>query len=90
MQKELCHDIEAARPLYLVMVHAPTSWARTINSDPALFGWSNTYARQNYDLAGEIVFSGADRADYFWGPEAAARKPDAPVDVSIHRRKPGR
>jgi len=90
MQMELQHDIEAAKPLYLVMVHAPTSWARTINSDPALFGWSNAYARQYYDLAGEVAFSGADSADYFWGPTAAARKPDAPVDVSIHRRKPGR
>ena len=90
MQMELRHDIEAAKPLYLVMVHAPTSWARTINSDPALFAWSNAYARQYYDLAGEIAYSRADHADYFWGPAAAARKPNAPVDVSIHIRKPGR
>jgi hypothetical protein len=89
MQMELRHDIEAARPLYLVMVHAPTSWAMTINSDRSFFAWSNAYARQYYDLAGEVVFSGADRADYFWGPAAAARKPDAPVDVSILKRKPG-
>jgi hypothetical protein len=89
MQIELIHDIETAKPLYLVMVHAPTSWARTINSDAALFGWSNAYARQYYALAGEVVFSGASRTDYFWGPEAAARKIDAPVDVSILRRKPG-
>jgi hypothetical protein len=89
MQAEMEHDIEKGRPLYLVMVYAPTSWARTINSDPALFGWSNGYARQYYDLAGEVVFSGEDRTDYFWGPAAAARKKDAPVDVSIMRRKPG-
>jgi hypothetical protein len=89
MQKEMIHDIEKAKPLYLVMVHAPTSWAMTINSDRSFFGWSNSYARQYYDLAGEVVFSGADRTDYFWGPAAAARKIDAPVDVSILRRKPG-
>ena len=89
MQTELRHDIEAAKPLYLVMVYAPTSWARTINSDPALFGWSNGYARQYYDLAGEVVFSGPDRTDYFWGPDAAAREIHARVDVSILRRKPG-
>jgi hypothetical protein len=90
MQMELRHDIEAAKPLYLVMVHAPTSWARTINSDPALFAWSNAYARQYYDLGGEVAYSRADRADYFWGPAATARKPDAPVDVSVHIRKTGR
>jgi hypothetical protein len=89
MQAEMEHDIEKAKPLYLVMVYVPTSWARTINSDPALFGWSNAYARQYYDLAGQAVFSGADRTEYFWGPAAAARPIDAPVDVSILRRKPG-
>jgi len=89
MQAEMEHDIEKAKPPYLVMVYAPTSWARTINSDAALFGWSNAYARQYYDLAGEVVLTGSDRADYFWGPAAVARKKDAPVDVSILKRKTG-
>ena len=89
MQMELQHDIETAKPLYLVMVRVPTSWAMTINSDRAIFDWSSRYARQYYDLVGKVVLSGADRTDYLWAPEVAARRADTPTEVSILRRKTG-
>jgi 4-amino-4-deoxy-L-arabinose transferase-like glycosyltransferase len=89
MQTEMMHDIETAKPLYLVMVRVPTSWAITMNSDHAILNWSEAYARQYYDLAGKVILSGADRTEYLWGPEAATSKTDASADVSILRRKPG-
>jgi hypothetical protein len=89
MQLELRHDIETARPLFLVVVNVPTSWARTINSDPALLDWSRAYEKQFYDLAGEVFLSPAGPADFLWGAEAATRKSDAPLSVSILKRRPG-
>ena len=89
MQMELRHDIQTARPLFLVVVNVPTSWARTINSDPALLDWSRDYQRQYYDLAGKVFFSPGGPTDYVWGTEAAARKTDTPLSVSILKRKPG-
>jgi hypothetical protein len=89
MQLEFRHDIETARPRFLVVVNVPTSWARTIHSDPALLDWSRAYERQFYDLAGKVFFSPDGPSDYVWGAEAAARKSGAPLSVSILKRKPG-
>jgi hypothetical protein len=89
MQLELRHDIERARPRFLVVVNVPTSWARTINSNPALLDWSRGYEEQFYDLAGNVFLSPGEPADYVWGAEAAARKSGAPMSVSILKRKPG-
>lgn len=89
MQLELRHDIETARPLFLIVVNVPTSWARTINSDPALLDWSRDYEKQFYDLAGEVFLSASGSADYVWGAVAATWKSDAPMSVSILKRKPG-
>jgi hypothetical protein len=89
MQAEMMRDIEKARPVFLVLVNVPTSWALTMNSDRTILDWSRGYARQYYDVAGRVVLSGADRTDYLWGPEAAASGIKGPMEVTILRRKPG-
>jgi hypothetical protein len=90
MRKEMMRDIETAKPLFLVDVHVPTSWAITVNSDRSFVNWSSDYARQHYDLAGKVVLAADGRADYLWGAEAATREKDAWMYVSILKRKPGR
>jgi len=90
MQREMMHDIETAKPFYLVDVHVPTSWAITMNSDREIINWSGAYERQYYDLAGKVVLAGTGRADYLWGPEAATNQMNAWTYISILRRKPGR
>ncbi len=87
MQLELQHDIETAKPLYLILVHVSTSWSRTANSNVGFFTWSNAYARQYYNLVGAIVFAETGRSDYFWGSAAVARK-GAPADIFVIKRKP--
>jgi hypothetical protein len=89
MQAEMMHDIETAKPLYLVVVRVPTSWAISVNTDRTLLDWSASYARQHYDLAGSVVLSGANQTDFLWGPQAATNQTGGPADVSILRRKPG-
>jgi hypothetical protein len=89
MQREMMHDIETAKPLYLVDVHVPTSWAITLNSDRNFINWSSDFARQHYDLAGKVILAGGGRADYLWGPEAATNQTNAWMYLSILRRKPG-
>jgi 4-amino-4-deoxy-L-arabinose transferase-like glycosyltransferase len=87
MQREMIHDIETARPLYLVDVHVPTSWAITRNSDLEIVNWASDYTRQHYDLAGKVILAADGRADYLWG-EAASREKGAWMYVSIFKRKP--
>jgi Dolichyl-phosphate-mannose-protein mannosyltransferase len=90
MQKEMMHDIETAKPLYLVDVHVPTSWDISLNTDLEILNWRSDYERQNYELAGKVVLTGSKRAYYFWGPQAATNQMDASMFISILRRKPGR
>jgi hypothetical protein len=90
MQRELIHDIEAAKPLYLVDVRVPTSWDITLNSDPEILNWRTDYERQNYDLAGKVVLAGGGRTDYLWGHETATNENNASMFISILKRKPGR
>ncbi len=89
MQIELQHDIEAAKPLYLIFVLVSTSWSRTANSNVGFFTWSNAYARQYYDQVGAVVFAAAGPSDYAWGPAAVARKKGARADIFVIKRKAG-
>jgi hypothetical protein len=88
MQTEMRRDIETVKPIFLIDVHVPTSWASTRSSGLEFVHWSGDYARQYYDLAGKVVLYGGGRADYLWGPQAAANEMDASMYVSILRRKP--
>jgi len=89
MQREMMRDIETAKPLYLVDVHVPTSWAITMNSDREIIHWGSDYARKNYDLAGKVVLAEGGRTDYLWGPAAATNQMGVWPYISIFRRKPG-
>jgi hypothetical protein len=88
MQRELIHDIETAKPLYLIDVHLPTSWAATINSDQEIVHWSRDYEAIHYDLVGKVVPRDHGHADFLWGPDAATKEKDAWMTILVFKRKP--
>ena len=66
MQEEMIHEIERARPKYLISVVMFYSWLWRPASDRLIFTWANEYTAQNYTAAG-LVNMTAKETDYFFG-----------------------
>lgn len=85
MQLEMIHEIEQARPRFLVLVVMNRSWLASADSDQTIFTWANAYRETDYDEIGLInIF---DRGtDYYFGPRPAGVMPAA-EHILIYRRK---
>jgi len=86
MQQEMIHEIESARPKFLVSVVMFNSWLWRPDSERLMFSWANEYGAQNYSPAGVVKITPTE-VDYSFG--------DAPPSVeglnnyiSIHKRNP--
>ena len=66
MQLEMIHEIEIARPTYLVMVVIDDSWTLWRQSDRYIFNWADEYSAQNYAPVGFVNIMPAE-TDYFFG-----------------------
>jgi len=89
MQREMIHDVEEAKPEFLVWVHVPSSWTLWGDSDLTLIKWSAGYEQRFYDVVGATCIWSDHPTEYFWGPEAAARENGTMSRVLVLRRKPG-
>jgi hypothetical protein len=65
MQEEMIHEIERARPKYLVSVVMFYSWLWRPSSDRLVFTWGDEYIAQNYKAAGFVTMTSKE-ADYFF------------------------
>ena len=85
MQLEMIHEIEHARPRFLVLVVMNRSWLADADSDQTIFAWANAYRAIDYDEIGLInIF---DRgSDYYFGSTATGIMPAA-EHILIYRRK---
>jgi hypothetical protein len=88
MQEETIHDIEAAKPAFLVLIYVDTSWTITQDSNLTIMKWLRGYSPKYYDVAG-MVWILPDRSEFVFGPEALTRRFDTPLRVAIMKRKPG-
>ena len=86
MQEEMIHEIERARPKYLVSVQMFYSWLWRPGSDRLIFTWADEYTAQNYKAAGLVRMTSTE-TDYLFG--------DVPSSVEslenrtlIYRRNP--
>jgi hypothetical protein len=86
MQREFIHDVEAARPEYLVLVNNPSSWTTWPQSDRTIFRWSRQYPAQFYQLVG-VVAMYPSYTKYFWGTNAATAEVKTPSAVYVLKRK---
>jgi Dolichyl-phosphate-mannose-protein mannosyltransferase len=87
MQREFIHDVEAAKPEYLVLVNDPSSWTTWPQSDRTIFVWSRQYPPKFYQLAG-IVAIYPSYSEYFWGKEAASAEVKTSTSIYVLKRKP--
>ena len=86
MQEEMIHEIERARPKFLVSVVMFNSWLWRPDSERLIFNWANEYGAQNYSPAGLVKIS-PEEIDYFFGdvpPSVEGLK----SYISIYKRNP--
>jgi hypothetical protein len=67
MQREMIHEIERARPKYLIFVGMTDSWLKRPGSDGLIFTWAHDYIPQNYSVTGLVDLSAFDRTHYYFG-----------------------
>jgi hypothetical protein len=87
MQLETIHDIETARPAYLVLVYVDSSWGINPESDRTLSTWLKEYPPKNYTCVG-VAWLLPDRTEYLWAPEPLTRHFDTPFRVEVLKRNP--
>ncbi len=87
MQREFIHDIETAKPEYLVLVNDPSSWTTWPQSDRTIFVWSRQYPAKFYQLVG-IAAIYPSYTEYFWGKEATSAEVKTSTAIYVMRRKP--
>ena len=88
MQQEVIHDLETAKPAYLLIIYISTSWYFSQDSNQPLLKWLPGYNEAYYDWVG-MAWLLPDRTEYLWGAEALKRSFDTPLRIGILKRKPG-
>jgi hypothetical protein len=84
MQADMMREIEAAKPLFLVLVNMETSWGMRPDSIQDVLRWAPGYAARNYRLDGLIELR-LDGSRAYWGRDAA-REPRSPFFLTVWRR----
>ena len=85
MQREMIHEIETARPKFLVLVVVNKSWLAGRDSDQTIFRWADSYCDANYDEVGLVNISD-EGSEYYFSGRPAQVKPTA-EHILIYRRK---
>jgi Dolichyl-phosphate-mannose-protein mannosyltransferase len=85
MQQEMIQEIEAARPMYLVLVMQNKSWLAGPDSDLSIFRWAGKYCDANYDEVGLINIDESG-TDYYFPVPPKLPKPTSD-HILIYRRK---
>src|SRR6185437_14100405 len=84
MQADMMREIEAAKPLFLVLVNMETSWGVRRDSIQDVLHWAPDYAARHYQLEG-LVEVRLDGSRAYWGRDAA-REPQSAHYITVWRR----
>jgi hypothetical protein len=86
MQEEMCQEIEAAKPVFLVVVQTDTSWVPDPGYSHFIFEWAGSYLQDHYRPVGLVEILSRERTDFRWDDEAAYAQPRTPNHVWIFQR----
>ena len=87
MQREMIHEIENARPKYIVFVNVAFSWLSRPNSDTAILKWAPRYFDLNYRIVGLVEINPQGYSKAYWDDEARRMRPTSPFNVRVLERK---
>lgn len=86
MQREMVHEIESARPDYIVLVSLPSSWIMVPDSDPFIFDWFDEYSARELKPIGLVNILSEWEVEYYLPYDSEPLKP-APHRIVIYARK---
>jgi hypothetical protein len=86
MKEELIHEVEVARPAYVVWVDVPSSWNSRVQAARPLVLWADAFLQTHYDLVGRVAIRGPNRTEYAWEADAHRLGP-AGANLLIFRRR---
>ncbi len=89
LQQEMCREIEAARPEFIVLVHVDLSWMAEPDCSRFLYQWADRYLEKNYRPVGLADIISAAQTDYQWGDQAAQAHSRSPYCLWVFQRKKG-
>jgi 4-amino-4-deoxy-L-arabinose transferase-like glycosyltransferase len=85
MQEELVHNLETARPEYMVVVSQQFSWLRRPQSPTLIFDWWDAYHGSHYKVAGVVEIISAHHTEYQWDDPEHYRASGGPM-VIVYKR----
>ena len=89
MQDEMRREVEAARPLYLVLLDLPASWGSRPGSDTRILTWAVDYATRCYDRVGVAEMQATGGTRVMWDADQATFQPGKKPLMMTFRRKAG-
>ena len=89
MQREMIHEIEKARPKYIVFVNVPYSWLVRQNSDMTLLKWAQRYLDLDYRIVGLADINPNGISKVYWNDESTKNGPRSPFNVYVLERRAG-
>jgi len=87
MQRQMIHEIETAKPAYVVLVSVVTSWNPISESSQFIFDWLDRYSRENLEPVGVINILSPTRTEYYWKTEGRTLPPPSDVFLEVFKRK---
>lgn len=87
MQRQMAREIGAARPRYVVYVHAPNSWGLREDSERFLMRWMDSYLRR-YRRVGLVELRAGGGSRFFWD-SAARRRPTSSAWAAVYEWRAG-
>jgi 4-amino-4-deoxy-L-arabinose transferase-like glycosyltransferase len=87
MQRELCRQVEAAMPEFLVFVHVESSWWADPASSRFLYQWASHYVQSYYRPVGLADIVSWTHTDYYWDARALTAHPRSPAYIAVYQRK---
>ena len=86
-QREFTHDVEKAKPRYLVFFNHPLSLLVQPNTDSYIFDWLRPYVDSNYRIVGMVDMIEGQHSVYKWGDAINNYKPVSKMVIYIFERK---
>ena len=87
MQSAMIHEIESAKPTYLISVTVDTSWLHSPRSENRIFEWAQRYIADNYVPVGFVNMIAPDRVEYYFD-DIPQQVPELGEFILIYRRNP--
>jgi hypothetical protein len=87
MQSEMIHEIESAKPKYLISLTVDTSWLHSPRSENRIFEWAQRYIADNYVPVGFVNMIAPDRVEYYFD-DIPQQVPELGEFILIYRRNP--